>query len=189
MIGIELRVPAISTGPVQVQTIEAVNLLCRGASMDLHGGLLVAIVPGNIEGAYRSSRHLRHGRPRVASARNVLQQGLVKRRRRLVVLQVDHWFAFHFHDLRDIANLQAQIDGGRETSGQNDIGSLCRIESRCCHGQFIGARWKQIKKVATVPLGARGSRDQERRTLNRNSEVRNSRARTIGHSTSNLPGG
>src|SRR5258708_16861949 len=95
----ERRAPAISTGPVQVQTIEAVNLLCRGASMDLHGGLLVAIVPGNIEIAYRSSWHLRHGRPRVAPARNVLQQGLVKRRRRLLVLQVDHRLDFAFHSL------------------------------------------------------------------------------------------
>jgi hypothetical protein len=48
--------------------------------MDLHRGLLVAVVAGNIEGARCYTGHLRDGGPRVAATGYVLQQGLIKRR-------------------------------------------------------------------------------------------------------------
>src|SRR5438034_47492 len=80
VIGIKLSVAAARPRPVQIEAVEAVNLFCLGASMDLHRGLLVAVVAGYIEGARCYPGHLRGGGPRVAPARNVLQQGLVKRR-------------------------------------------------------------------------------------------------------------
>ncbi len=59
--GVELGVTSIEAGPIQIQTIEAVNLLCRGAAMHLHDGLLVAIVAGDIKGTGRDTRHLLDG--------------------------------------------------------------------------------------------------------------------------------
>ena len=73
MVGVELRITAIRAGPVQIQAVIAIDLLRGRAAMDLHGGLLIAIVARDIECAQRGPRHLRHGGPGVATARNFLQ--------------------------------------------------------------------------------------------------------------------
>ncbi len=80
MIGVELRVPTARAGPIQIQTIKAVDLLGLSAAVHLHGGLLVAVVAGNVKGTGSNARHLRHRGPRVAAAGDFLQQRLVKRR-------------------------------------------------------------------------------------------------------------
>ena len=73
MIGVELCITAVRTGPIEVQTVIAVNLLCLGAPVHLHGRLLVAVVACDVECADRRARHLGDRRPGVASARNLLQ--------------------------------------------------------------------------------------------------------------------
>ena len=86
VVGIELRVTAIGSRPVQIQAVKAIDLLRRSAAMYLHGGLLITVVAGDVEGAERRARHLRDRGPGVAAARNVLQQILVKCCRGLIAL-------------------------------------------------------------------------------------------------------
>ena len=99
VVGIKLCVTAVCARPVQVQTVIAINLLCLRASMDLHGGLLVAVIASDIERAGGNPRHLRNGGPGIAAARNVLQQRLVEGGRGLRGLQVNDRFAFHLNGL------------------------------------------------------------------------------------------
>src|SRR5882724_13120923 len=78
MVGVELRVTAVRSRPVQIQAVKAVDLLRRCTAVHLHGGLLITIVASNIKCADRRAWHLSDRGPGIPAARNVLQQILVK---------------------------------------------------------------------------------------------------------------
>ena len=162
VVRVELRVATIRPRPIQVQTVEAVNLLAGCAAVYLHGGLLIAVVPGHVKGGQSCSRYLRDGGPGVPPAWNVLQQTPVKCCRGLIALQVDHRLAFNLNNLSDFANLQLGIDRRRETRSEDDPGLTIRAESRRSNSQLIRARRKQVKQIASVRLRVRASESQER---------------------------
>ena len=60
VVGVELRISSVGAGPVQIETIEAEQLLAGSASMHLHCGLLVALVSADVDRADGCSGRLRN---------------------------------------------------------------------------------------------------------------------------------
>src|SRR5437868_11813704 len=90
--------------------------------MHLHGGLLKALVPAHVEIADLGTGSLRYRRPRVPSARNMLQQVIVESIQCGDALDVyDRRFATYLHRLTGRTNLQMRADRGYETRTDHHI--------------------------------------------------------------------
>ena len=71
-----------------------------------------------------------------------MQQVLVKRCRRLIVLQIDDWLAFDLYDVSDLSHLEFRVDRRGEARGENDscFGEALESFGRDCN--FVSPWWK-----------------------------------------------
>src|SRR5690242_11286660 len=179
MIRVELGVTAVGTGPIQIQAVVAVDLLGLSTAVNLHGGLLVAVVASYIERAGCDARHLRDSGPWIAAARNVLKQVLVKRSRRLIVLQIDDWLSFHPHNVSDFPHLQFRIYCRREAGSKN---YACFAETLKSFGgdyNLVSAKRQQIKEIRSIRPCSSGAFRHQRRAFDRYIGIRYGRSRSI----------
>ena len=187
MVGIKLRVAAARTWPIQIQSIETVDLLRLGTPMHLHGRLLVTVVPGDVECAGGDTRHLRHRRPWVAATGDVLQQRLVKRSRGLHVLQVNDRLAFDLHDVGHFPHLQIRVHRRREPRRENDARFAEAFESLRRNRNFISAWRQQVEEVRAVRPCVAGALRHQRRAFHRHRGTRHCRSRSIGDHSRDFP--
>src|SRR5690242_3232410 len=150
VIGVELRVTAIGSWPVQIQAVVTIDLLGLRAPMNLHGRLLITVVASHVERAGRDAGHLRDGGPGIPSTWNVLQQVLVEGRRGLIVLQIDDGLSFNLYYVCDFSHLQFCIYCGGESGGENDPCFVKTLKPLGCDGNLVSAGGQQVKQVRAV---------------------------------------
>ena len=88
--------------------------------MYLHCGLLIALVPSNVERTHGGAWGLRHGGPRIPAARDILQQIQVESGGTLSVLHIhSRSLGVNSDDVLDASYFQARIQRGRESAVSN----------------------------------------------------------------------
>ena len=119
--------------------------------MHLHGGLLKALVSAYIEIADLGTGSLRYGRPRVPSARDILEQVIVESIQRGDALDIyDRRFATYLYRLTGGTDLKVRADRGYETRTDDHIFLDIALEALRCYVDLVRAKRQKVEKVAAV---------------------------------------